>query len=360
MRLIRQYLTRLLRCLATAVRWAVAGLGMERNEGIPLSESQKSRDEQIKDFQDRLIKEFSHDEIIGGRYLADVMRQEDATGAAFTEKFYAHRVLTDSLLEFFAETLDEQRQYCIYKGWPKDEPEYPRCLLMYLTLFRTLRATEILSISGYAMPGYALQRSLTDQIFILWAAATKFATFDALFGYPDNPTETPSLRAQARNRLKIERAIRDNIIGKKSGLTEGAVTELQRWESLFNMEIHRGILSSTRMMDELMKGKGFNLGPATDEISESMFLNRSLETNWMIHRLLPYMRRKESSDNEQWARRWKVLDESFSFMMGGFVALGKKIGPAFVEVINKKFNFDSTVCFSAPTNPEPVAEQAAK
>ena len=43
-------------------------------------------------------------------------------------------------------------------------------------------------------------------------------------------------------------------------------------------------------MGELMKGKGFELGPGTDDISEAMFLNRSLETNWMLHRLLPYMR----------------------------------------------------------------------
>ncbi|MDB5578488.1 MAG: hypothetical protein JWR80_3664, partial [Bradyrhizobium sp.] len=127
--------------------------------------------------------------MIGGYYLADVMRQEEGTAAAFLQKFYGHRVLTDSLLEFFALTLDEQRQYCLYKGWPKDEPEYPRCLLMYLTLFRTLRATEVLSTNGYAMPAYALQRSLTDQIFILWAAATKISTFDVLFGYPDYPSD---------------------------------------------------------------------------------------------------------------------------------------------------------------------------
>jgi hypothetical protein len=97
--------------------------------------------------------------------------------------------------------------------------------------------------------------------------------------------------------------------------------------------------------------KGFKLGPATDDISESMFLNRSLETNWMLHRLLPYMRRKETANDEEWARKWQVLDESFKFMMDGFVALGKKIGPAFVEVISTKFNFDPTLSFSAPPKP---------
>lgn len=261
-------------------------------------------------------------------------------------------MLTDSLLEFYGETLDEQRQYCIYKGWPKDEPEYPRCLLMYLTMFRTLRATEVLSVSGYTMPGYALQRSLTDQIFILWAAATKMATFDVLFGYPDFPSDPPPTpEVQTRNRFKIERQIRDKLIGKSSDLSESSKVELLVWERLFNMEIHRGILSSTRMMSELMKGRGFALGPATDDVAEAMFLNRSLETNWMIHRLLPYMRRKECAANAEWAKKWQVLDESFKFMMDGFVALGKKIGPAFVEVISTKFNFDPQMTFSAPPKP---------
>lgn len=316
-------------------------------------DEQKSQDERIKEFQKRLEDTFSHEGLIGGRYLIEVMGQEQATGEAFVNKFHGHRVLTDSLLEFFAETLEGQRQYCLYKGWPKEEPQYPRCLLMYLTLFRTLRATEVLSVCGYAMPAYALQRSLTDQIFILWAAAAKMATFDALFGYPDYPPDPPPPQdVQARNRFKIEKAIRDKLIGKASGLSEASQIELLRWERLFNMEIHRGILSSARMMDELMKGKGFRLGPATDDISESMFLNRSLETNWMIHRLLPYVRRKETADDAEWARKWQVLDESFKFMMEGFVALGKKIGPAFVEVISTKFNFDPTISFSAPPKPE--------
>lgn len=280
------------------------------------------------------------------------MGREKTTGKAFVDKFHGHRVLTDSFMEFFAETLEGQRQFCLYKGWPKGEPEYPRCLLMYLTLFRTLRGTEILSTSGYAMPAYALQRSLTDQIFILWAAATKMATFDALFGYPDYPPDPPPpQKVQTRNRMNIERAIRDKLIGKMSGLSETSQAELLRWEHLFNMEIHRGILSSMRMMDRLIKGEGFELGPATDDMSESMFLNRSLETNWMAHRLLPYMRWKETADNDDWARKWQVLDESFSFMMDGFVALGKKIGPAFVEVISTKFNFNPSLSFSAPLKP---------
>jgi hypothetical protein len=317
-----------------------------------LVDEPKSQEERIKEFQDHLHRTFDHDGFIGGHYLIDVMGQEQATGEAFVNKFHGHRVLTDSLIEFFAETLEAQRQWNLYKGWPKSEPEYPRCLLMYLTLFRTVRATEILSVNGYAMPAYALQRSLTDQIFILWAAATKMATFDVLFGFPDYPSDPPPpADVQSKNRFKIEKAIRDKLIGKASGLSVESQTELLRWERLFNMEIHRGILSSMRMMDELMKGKGFKLGPATDDISESMFLNRSLETNWMLHRLLPYMRRKETANDEEWARKWQVLDDSFKFMMDGFVALGKKIGPAFVEVISTKFNFDPTLSFSAPPKP---------
>jgi hypothetical protein len=59
-----------------------------------------------------------------------------------------------------------------------------------------------------------------------------------------------------------------------------------------------------------------------------------------------------AADNAEWARKWQVLDESFKFMMEGFIALGKKIGPAFVEVISTKFNFGPNISFSAPPKPE--------
>jgi hypothetical protein len=62
-----------------------------------------------------------------------------------------------------------------------------------------------------------------------------------------------------------------------------------------------------------------------DPIAASMFLNRSTESNWMILRLLPYMRKQETVGNEDWAKKWKILDESFRFMTDGLAGLRKKI-----------------------------------
>jgi hypothetical protein len=73
-----------------------------------------------------------------------------------------------------------------------------------------------------------------------------------------------------------------------------------------------------------------------DEANDVMYVNRSNETNWMILRLLPYMRRAETPDNAEWTRKWKVLDNSFRQMLESLSSLGKKIGDAFIEMMDTK------------------------
>jgi hypothetical protein len=77
-----------------------------------------------------------------------------------------------------------------------------------------------------------------------------------------------------------------------------------------------------------------------DETNDVMYVNRSNETNWMILRLLPYMRRADTPDNAEWIRKWKVLDESFRQMVQGLSNLGKKIADAFIEMMDAKFKFE--------------------
>jgi hypothetical protein len=81
------------------------------------------------------------------------------------------------------------------------------------------------------------------------------------------------------------------------------------------------------------------LGPTPDEMNESMYLNRWTETAWMIHRLVPFMRRPETPKEVGWDRKWKLLDDSFAMMVDGLAELGKGIAPAFKEMVGAKFAF---------------------
>src|SRR5438067_8798911 len=139
----------------------------------------------ILQWQDRVHEAFDHNGVLGGKFLLGAMRLEERVGQLFVKKFHGHRLLTDAFLDFFAETLQTQLAFHSQYGWPSNEPNYALTFLMYATMFRAVRATEVLSVNGYPMQGYALQRSIKDQVFILCAIAHKIMSFGEIFGWQE-------------------------------------------------------------------------------------------------------------------------------------------------------------------------------
>src|SRR4029078_11243086 len=68
------------------------------------------------------------------------------------------------------------------KGWPQNSRNYAPCLLLFLTVYRSIRSSEVLSANGYVLPAYAAQRTIKDQLIMLCAAANGLASCDQLFG----------------------------------------------------------------------------------------------------------------------------------------------------------------------------------
>jgi hypothetical protein len=288
--------------------------------------------EKIKTWQQKLEATFSR------KYLASALAAEQATGGAFMNKFQGHRALTDGFMEFFGETLHSQWLFNTTKGWPQSASHYVPCLMMYLTLFRVIRTSEVLSASGYSLGAYATQRTIKDQLFVLCAAANNMAAFDELFGWKgtkgDVGTEQQAAN-QIKMRQKVENKIKSKIVGKQSGLLPESQIQLEKWDRMFNLEVHRSLFSWVRASQRLIVDRDlqFELGP---------------ELNWIALRLIPYMRRTETPKNDIWSAEWKLLDESFRFMFEGFSELDKKIAPAYLEMLETKFKFDSTTNFSEP------------
>jgi hypothetical protein len=296
----------------------------------------------ISQWQDRVHEAFDYNGVLGGKLLQGIMELESTVGQLFVRKFHGHRVLTDAFLGFFAETLQTQLAFHSRHGWPSNQPNYALIFLMYLTMFRTVRATEVLSVNGYPMQGYALQRSIKDQVFTLCAIANNMMGLNELFGWQQAgipKTGTEYNRKSAANRMKAERKIRSVIIGEQSGLSEETKDELLNWDLLFNNETHRGLFTLFTTLDDLLEGKLDVVGPSPEEKNEAMFLNRSNELNWMILRLIPCIRRKEITWSDEWTKKWDLLEESFRMMNEGFAELGKKIPLAHFELIKMKFKF---------------------
>ena len=301
--------------------------------------------QRISQWRDRLHEVFDHDGVLGGKFLLETMHLEEAVGQLFAQKYHGHRLLTDAFLDFFAESLQTQLAYHSLHGWPSNEPNYAVTFLMYLTMFRTVRATEVLSVHGYPLQGYALQRSIKDQIFMLCAVANNIARSSEMFGWqeglPLDGTRDEPMKKMADSRRKAEYKIRSLIIGKELGLSEGTQAELLGWERMFNVEIHRGLFTLVDAVKDALKRKLVVVGPNPDEMSDAMFFNRSNELNWMILRLMPCMRRKEIGwfSSDDWRKKWDLLEQSFRMMNEGLADLGKKIPLAHLEMIETKFNF---------------------
>jgi hypothetical protein len=307
----------------------------------------------IRAWQDKLLAVFSHDGVPGGKYLASAIAAEKKTGGAFMDKWYGHRVLTDSFMELFGETLSGQWTFNNTKGWPQDAPYYAPCLIMYLIIYRSIRSSEVLSANGYSLAAYAVQRGIKDQLMLLCAAANGFGDFDELSGLKGlgEGDWTEEQKAKLINqRQKSESKIKQRIMGKKSDLSAEAQKQLEHWDRLFNWEVHRALFSQTRAAQGLLVDRdvAFSLGPSPDDLAASMFVNRSMELNWIALRLLPYMRRQGTPDSDAWTSKWNLLEESFHFMFDGFNELGKKIAPAYYEMLEAKFKFGPMNYFSEP------------
>jgi hypothetical protein len=311
------------------------------------------KSEKIKEWQNKLLAVFSLNGAPGGRFLAGAIAEEQKTGAEFMGKWYGHRILTDSFMDFFGEALYLQWTYNNSKGWPQKSPHYAPCLILYLTVYRSIRSSEVLSSNGYALPAYAFQRTIKDQLMVLGAAANGMADFDELFGWKGMGGQdwNDMQKAQLiKNRQKVDSKIREKIIGKKSGLGTETQIELEKWDRLFNQEAHRSLLSYFLASQRLFVDRdlSFRLGPSPDDLAASMFLNRSMELNWIALRLIPYLRWPETPSSEDWNKKWSLLDQSFKFMFDGFNELGKKIAPAYYEMLQAKFKFDLDTHFTEP------------
>ncbi|OPF90443.1 hypothetical protein I8G32_02350 [Rhodopseudomonas palustris] len=311
--------------------------------------------EEIKRRQTMLFEAFGHEGVYGGKHFAPVVDREQEVGAAFNHTYHGSRILTDCFLDFLGGTLLEQIELNNEKGWPQAEANYATCVLMYLTVFRSVRASDVCASNAYPLQGYIIQRSIKDQALILCAAANNLADFATLFGWKGLPDDKPwtdeDNKAAIKNRRTIENQIREKIIGSKSGLKDETIKLLIKLDGMFNTEAHRGLFTLFGESRKLLVEHNLDLSlvSGSNMTGDTMFVNRATETNWMIHRLVPFMRRKDTPHNEAWDKNWKLLDEHFRWMVEGFGAIGKDVAPAYLEMIDAKFKFDAGTYYTEPT-----------
>jgi hypothetical protein len=88
----------------------------------------------------------------------------------------------------------------------------------------------------------------------------------------------------------------------------------------------------------LQDKKDFAVGPRIDDDSFAPYMNRFTEIAWMTLRSLPFLQTDSIGFTDEWRHEWEVLDDSLRVSVEGLGSLGKKIAPAFIAMIEQKFD----------------------
>ncbi len=207
--------------------------------------------------------------------------------------------------------------------------------------FHWLCAAEQQAFAGYPYPAFSEVRNIFDSAVITSAVIQGFSTHgDADGTTPGEPIDPDKVR---KKRTAAERAINSRMTGASSGLTPATVEMLKDVDRMFDWETHGHRLSATQAADWL-RGQGpLRFTPHFEENSFAPFMNRYLETLWMVHRLLPFTRPNTAPLSAEWQAKWTIINEFLHACVGTLVShTGKPIGEAMEEFVVAKFPFDAS------------------
>lgn len=273
-----------------------------------------------------------------------VFEAEDEHAAAILN-YQGYLALSDAFKCFFLETVELINTECRPNVKHQLSEHYASFVPRVSHSFRSICGAERLATRGYPYQAYTLLRNIFDNVVLTSAALQKITDFYSIEGVVPEQNFDP---IQAKKlRKSTEYAIRKVMTGHQSGLTASTVTELEQWDSLFDLETHGARLSATNAMNWMKGQGGLPVLPRFDESAFAMFMNRYTEVGWMLHRLIPLLQPPDVPLSDAWKEKWQILDESFEQIVHSLTTqLGKPIGSAVVEFVNAKFPFSPETVFS--------------
>lgn len=300
----------------------------------------------VGEWQKRLEITFGIDGIVGRRLL-DILDAERIYGAHIAETYHGHLVLINSFLDFYIETFQMAMQWINQNGWSKLPPMYSYATLCNAVTFRSFRAADTLFMNGYPYDGYSLLRDIKDRAIFLAAVIHKITSFLLLEGLADETVAPNNMKIIIANRRKEETRVHDLMIGKKSGLPHRIVQDLERWEQLFNQEVHGSRFTMAEIAMNWKEGNApLHLGPIYDKSGMAMYMNRASEICWMLTRTLPFIQPAEDAFGKNWKSKHRILDDSFEHMLKSLEKMGKQIASSFTYFVKNKFAFDENLSYS--------------
>ena len=259
-------------------------------------------------------------------------------------QMYGYMALSKAFQSFVVETVELSSQW----GGQGLRPSatYGWLLPRLVSGFQTACGAQRQALAGYPIPAFAQLRNVFDSAVVSSAVAQRFASYNEVEGVEDGVPFDPA--QSLRGRKKAEFRIFAKMIGAESDLSASTREELGKLNIVFDAETHGQRMSATQAMG-WMRGEGPLLFlPSYEVMGYALFLNRYCEVAWMLHRLMPFVRPEGGVIPDQWRDRWNTLDNGFRQTAVSLSAeVGKPIGDAFVEFMDKKFPFEASSALAA-------------
>ncbi|MEO7861921.1 MAG: hypothetical protein ABIU05_16090 [Nitrospirales bacterium] len=259
-------------------------------------------------------------------------------------QYKGHFALSYAFKCFFLETVELINTHCRPKITAPVSEFYGHFVPRMTHAFHSLCGTERTAVCGYPFLAYTVLRNVYDNLVLSSASLQKFTDFYNVEGVePGKPLDIAAIK---KLRKKTEYDVRLKMTGKQSNLTRVTRDALEKWDLLFDWEVHGARLSMIGSL-EWIKGTGpLPVVPRFIEREFGMFMNRYSEVGWMTHRLIPNLQLPGIPLSDAWKEKWRVLDDSFELVSRALTEEGgKAIGAAIVELVNTKFPFNEHSTF---------------
>jgi hypothetical protein len=275
--------------------------------------------------------------IINVGHVQAIVNAEQQFAAEATNQFHGLIAASDAFRSFVGDTLALLNGPWL--GHASSVPFLHTWLLLRLSQnFQWLRAAEQQALGGYHWPAFSEVRNIFDSAIMSAAVIQGFASMDDADGTtPGKPIDPAEIR---RKRVATERFINDKMTGANSGLSPETLDLLKIIDRMFDWETHGQRHSATQQVDWLQKRGPLRFIPRFDKASFSAFLNRYIETMWMVHRLVPFVRPHTASTPADWTDKWNVINGFLQTCIGSLVSRSDRpIGRGIVELVTTKFPF---------------------
>lgn len=294
----------------------------------------QTREDRIN-WQKRIEETFAGPSGICGERCIELSEAERDHLDSLLPQLGGYTRLMDAFFDFYLQTLREAHEHT-------PAVNAFTCAL-FIATFRRFRASYKIFWDGYYNDAASHIRAVIENVLYYGAVLHKHIPLTALYQakYSTEPKDlsmSEALKILRKHRVKLDRDIRDTMLGKKSGLEELHSDRLRQSLDVLHSHVHRAESSILEIFNDFHQRKGIRLMPVADAYKASVFVNVSHFAAWCCVRVLPFISesRRFTSD---WRTRYQTLDESFSFFNDGFEGHLADLGQAYRHFIERQLSF---------------------